>query len=320
MRWLALLALLISGTVFAPHVAAQPTETATIDHVVAVTSRWLQVYVRSPAMAGIVHIDLLLPADTTSPHPTVYLLEGIDSARPDQNDWTAQGGAVDFFADKDVNVVLPVGGAGSFYTDWQRPDPLRGRQQWETLLTRELPPLLDTRFHGNGVDAIVGISMGAQAAMMLAERSGDLYRAVSALSGCFDSGDTLGKAELRYIIATDGSDPDNMWGPATDPDWLAHDVLAHASQLTGKSLYIYAATGFPGVHENSATPNLPDAVLEGGAIEFGARLCTEALQRRLGELGIPATYDLAPAGTHSWPYWRDQLSAEWPVLAAALGR
>ncbi|MCU1645023.1 MAG: esterase family protein [Nocardia sp.] len=320
MRWLALLALLISVTACAPRVSAQPTETATIDHIVPVTSRWLQVYVRSPAMAGIVQIDLLLPADAGSPHPTVYLLEGIDSARPDQNDWTAQGGAVDFFADKDVNVVLPVGGAGSFYTDWQRDDPVRGRQEWETLLTRELPPLLDAEFHGNGVNAIVGVSMGAQAAMMLAERSGDLYRAVSALSGCFDSADSPGQAELRYIVSADGSDPDNMWGPAADPEWLAHDVLAHASQLTGKSLYIYAATGLPGAHENSASPNLQDVIIEGGAIEFGARLCTEALQRRLGELGIPATYDLAPAGTHSWPYWQDQLDAGWPVLAAALER
>lgn len=48
-------------------------------------------------------------------------------------------------------------------------------------------------------------------------------------------------------------------------------------------------------------------------------LCTDVLRGELQRLGIPATYDLAAAGTHSWPYWRDHLAAAWPVLAAALG-
>ncbi|MFI1917004.1 alpha/beta hydrolase [Nocardia sp. NPDC020380] len=318
MRWFVLLAVLLAVSVTAPRAAGE--ETASIDHVVAVTDRWLQVFVDSPAMGRIVQVDVLLPQQNRRARPTVYMLEGIDSARPDQNDWTAQGGAVDFFADKDVNVVLPVGGAGSYYTDWQRDDPVRGRQRWETLLTRELPPLLDARFRGDGRNAVVGVSMGAQAAVMLAERSGGLFRAVAALSGCYETSDAVGQAELRYIISTDGSDPDDMWGAIADPDWAAHDVPAHAAELAGKSLYFYAATGFPGIHENLGTPDLPDVIIEGGAIESGARLCTGVLQQRLQDLGIAATYDFAPAGTHSWPYWRDQLAAGWPVLADALGR
>ncbi|GAB2551877.1 alpha/beta hydrolase [Nocardia heshunensis] len=316
MKWVALLALLLGAAGLPVNAHA---ETARIDHIVAVTDRWLQVFVDSPAMAGTVQIDVLLPAHRTVRHPSVYLLEGIDSARPDQNDWTFQGGAVDFFADKDVTVVLPVGGAGSYYTDWQRVDPVRGQQRWETLLTRELPPLLDARFDGDGRHAIVGISMGAQAAMMLAERSGDLYSGVAALSGCYDTADAIGQAELRYIVSSDGSNPDDMWGSANDSDWAAHDVLAHADALRGKALYFYAASGLPGEHENAQTPDLPDVVIEGGAIEFGTRLCTGILRQRLDTLGIPATYDLTAAGTHSWPYWRDHLAAAWPVLAAALG-
>lgn len=316
MRWIAALAILFGWSSAPP---ARAESAPVIDRIVQVADRWLQVFIRSPAMAATVQIDVLLPRAPTGPRPTVYLLEGIDSARPDQNDWTAQGGAVDFFADKNVNVVLPVGGAGSYYTDWQRDDPVRGHQKWETLLTRELPPLLNSRFDGDGRNAIVGISMGAQSAMMLAERSPALYSAVAALSGCFNTGDAIGQAELRYIVGTNGSDPDNMWGPATDPDWTAHDVLAHADRLAGKSLYLYAASGLPGEHENPTTPDLADVVIEGGAIEFGTRLCTDILRHELTALAIPATYDLAPAGTHSWPYWRDHLATAWPVLAAALG-
>ncbi|MEC3914673.1 alpha/beta hydrolase [Nocardia sp. CDC160] len=317
MRWIAILAVLLGVIVGAP--GARAESGASIDHIVRVTDRWLQVFVRSPAMAGTVQIDVLLPRDRTAPRPTVYLLEGIDSARPDQNDWTFHGGAVEYFADKDVNVVLPVGGAGSYYTDWQRDDRVRGHQKWETLLTRELPPLLDARFDGSGRAAVLGISMGAQAALMLAERSGDLYAGVAALSGCFNTADAIGQAELRYIVGTDGSDPDAMWGAANDPDWAAHDVLTHADHLRGKALYFYAASGLPGEHENLSTPDLPDVVFEGGAIEFGTRLCTDIMHSELDGLAIPATYDFAPAGTHSWPYWRDHLAAAWPVLAKALG-
>ncbi|WP_431958276.1 hypothetical protein [Nocardia lijiangensis] len=34
---------------------------------------------------------------------------------------------------------------------------------------------------------------------------------------------------------------------------------------------------------------------------------------------IPATFDYAPAGTHSWGYWRDAFYKSWPMLAEGLG-
>ncbi|WP_433716808.1 hypothetical protein ACQP2U_23900 [Nocardia sp. CA-084685] len=61
---------------------------------------------------------------------------------------------MEFFADKESNIVLATGGPGNVYTDGQRPDPVLGTNKWETFLTRELSPLIDARFEGNGRNAI----------------------------------------------------------------------------------------------------------------------------------------------------------------------
>ncbi|MFI5783034.1 alpha/beta hydrolase [Nocardia sp. NPDC051570] len=315
------LTVLVTSAAAAAIAAAQPlsdSSVARIDHIVARTDRWLEVFVDSPSMNRVVQVDVLLPADPRTPRPTVYMLQGGDGVEPDQSDWTYQGGAVQFFADKDVNVVLPVGAPGSYYTDWRSTDPVLGRQKWETFLTREIPPLFDARFHGNGANTILGASMGAQAAMILAERTGHLYRAVAAYSGCYFTSDPFGQAEIRFIVHSKGATPDNMWGPGNDPDWVAHDVMINAAALAGKTVYVSSGPGVPGPHETPDNPDLLDAVFGGGPIESVTHYCTVRLQNRLRALAVPATFDYTPTGTHSWPYWTDQLAASWPYLAHAL--
>ncbi len=56
-----------------------------------------------------------------------------------------------------------------------------------------------------------------------------------------------------------------------------------------------------------------------GVIEAAVHWCTTNLQARLNELDIPATFDLQPAGTHSWGYWQDAFHRSWPLLAEGLG-
>jgi S-formylglutathione hydrolase FrmB len=314
---LLVVAMFVAVTIGAPLAHAAP-RSAGIAWVEAVTDRWMRVFVDSPAMGREVQVDVLLPADRAAPHPMVYMLEGGDSMRPGENDWTAQGGAVGFFADKDVTVVLPVGGAGSFYTDWHNDDPVYGRQKWETLLTRELPPLLDREFNGNGANAIIGVSMGAQAALALTERSGQLFRAVAAFSSCYATSDPTGQTAARMIVRSKRGDAEDMWGPPDDPDWAAHDVAVHASGLRGKTVYLAAGSGLPGPHETLDTPNLPDVAINGGLLEAATAQCTRALQARLQEAGIAASYDYTPQGTHSWPYWVDQLALSWPTLWGAI--
>ena len=63
--------------------------------------------------------------------PVLFLLDGLRET-DDENGWTKEAGAVDFFADKNSPVVLPVGGQSSFYSDWLEPN--NGRTyKWETF-------------------------------------------------------------------------------------------------------------------------------------------------------------------------------------------
>lgn len=275
----------------------------------------MRVYIDSPSM-GHVQVVVLLPRDRSKPRPTVYLLDG-RSAFQGGNNWITQGHALQFFDDKPVNVVITTGGTASYYTDWQHPDPTLGNYKWETFLTHELPPLIDARFHGNGTNGLVGLSMGAQSAMMLAIRAPDRYRAIAAFSGCYTS-DGFGEAQMRAVIASYGGRADNMFGAAGSPDWKAHDVLSHADALRGKTLYISSGSGRAGPHETPDVFGLPERIIIGGALEAAVNRCTHEFVDRLTALGIPATANFH-SGTHSWPYWADDLVSSWPTLAAGLG-
>ncbi|MFF0489303.1 alpha/beta hydrolase [Nocardia sp. NPDC004068] len=302
----------------APRTDTPPPAVATIDHIESLTDRELRVFVKSPAMERTVEVRVLLPADQSHPRPTLYMLDG-RSAPADSNNWIERGGALNFFADKPINVVFAVGGPAGYYTDWQRPDPVLGNNKWETFLTRELPPLIDRAFDGDGRDAVEGVSMGAEAAMMLAMRSPGTYRAVAAHSGCYAMGSDIGQAQARAVVRTYGGDPDNMFGDQEDPDWLAHDVMMHADGLRGTAIYLSSGSGLPGPFDGPGNPDSQTSVVFGGPLEAAANACTMALADRLDRMRIPATVDFRPVGTHSWPYWAGDLPKAWPTLAAALG-
>ncbi|MBF6299633.1 esterase family protein [Nocardia amamiensis] len=287
-----------------------------VDRIEPITDRWLRVFVNSPAMQRVVQVQVLVPADRSRPRPTLYMLDG-RGAPENSSSWIEYGRAREFFADKNLNVVLTTGGPANLYTDWQRRDPVLGTNKWETFLTRELPPLIDTHFEGSGRNGIQGVSMGAEAAMMLTFRTPGMYSVVAAHSGCYTLTGAA-QAQARGIVETYGGNPDNMFGPPNDPDWLAHDVMAHAEALRGTAIYLSSGSGIPGEHDLPGKVELPDAITVGGPLEAGAFGCALALANRLTQLQIPATVNLRLTGTHSWPYWADELVRSWPTIAGAL--
>lgn len=297
--------------------AGQQPAGAHITRVENITDRWVRVFVYSPAMRSEQEVQVLLPRDTSVPRPSLYLLDG-RSAAPGMSTWATQGDAVEIFEDKPVNVVLTTGGRAGYFTDWDRPDPVLGTNKWETFLTGELPPLIDDRFGGNGIQSIAGLSMGAQSAMMLAMRSPGLYRGVAAYSGCYESATPLGQAQMTSTVTIERGGIENMWGRFDDPRWAGHDVLLGAEKLRGTTLYVSAGTGLPGPHETLDDPDLVAHVVRGGPVEAASNYCTRRLDDRLRSLGIPAIFVYNPVGVHSWAYWRDELAKSWPTLAASL--
>lgn len=282
-------------------------------------------FVHSAAMDRTVGLKILRSPDRTSPSPTLYLLNGAGGG-VDGMDWYTQTDVVSFFADKKVNVVTPVGGAYTYYTDWQQDDPVLGRNKWATFLADELPPLIDELLDTNGRNAIAGISMAATSVLNLAIHNPGLYAAVGSYSGCASTTDTLGKNYVKTVVSLAlGANVTNMWGPDGDPDWVRHDAVINAERLRGPALYISNGSGLAGASDtfDGTNPNGPGVVLlnqmvVGGAIEVATGDCTRRLQSALDQLGIPAHFEMRGRGTHSWGYWQDDLHNSWPMFERAL--
>src|SRR6478752_438184 len=105
-----------------------------------IDDRQLTMRVYSASMDRDIPLRVITPADTSAPRPTLYLLNGAGGGE-DSATWQAKTDVVDFFADKNVNVVTPMEGAFSYYTDWEQTDPELGNNKWTTFLTQELPPI-----------------------------------------------------------------------------------------------------------------------------------------------------------------------------------
>jgi S-formylglutathione hydrolase FrmB len=230
---------------------------------------------------------------------------------------------VEFFRDKQVNVVVPFGGASSYFTDWRADDPVLGRQRWATFLTRELPPIIDAAFGGNGANAIAGISMAGTSVFQLALAAPGLYRAIGSYSGCVRTSDPQGQVIVSAVVGGRRGNVVNMWGPPTDPAWAANDPYLHADKLRGTAIYVSTGSGVPGPHDTlhgakGSGIQLAYQLIFGAPLEAVTGVCTRQLRDRLRELAVPATFVLRPAGTHSWGYWQDDLHNSWETIGAAL--
>ncbi|ATL69710.1 alpha/beta hydrolase [Nocardia terpenica] len=298
-----------------------------ISHFYIRNDRHITLRVYSAAMEQDITVDVQRPADTSAPRPVLYLLNG-GGGGEDLATWQRNTDVVPFLEKQNVNVIQPIGGAWSYYTDWISDDPVLGRNKWTTFFTEELPPLVDGALGTSGNNAIAGLSMAGTSVLSLATAKPDLYRSVASYSGCAQTSDPLGKRVVKTIVEVYGQgDPLNMWGPDTDPEWVVNDPYANAEKLRGINLFISSGTGLPGPHDTLDSPflittgpaALANEIVVGGLIEAGANACSHNLQTRLDQLAIPATYDFTPTGTHSWGYWQDAFMKSWPSLAQGMG-
>ncbi len=166
----------------------QPIESVTSENGSKITrienygEQQLLVYVYSASMDKEILLDVWRPADTSEPRPTLYLLNGAGGGE-DSATWRFRTDAIEFFKDKNVNVVSPVGGKWSYYTDWKNEDPELGVNKWETFLTKEIPPLIDAALGTNGVNAIAGLSSSGTSVLQLPIAAPGLYQASRPTAG-----------------------------------------------------------------------------------------------------------------------------------------
>ncbi len=296
-------------------------------HAVAETGgRAREVLAWSPSMDRTVPLAVL----TAEPGaPTLYLLNGADGGEGAAN-WIEQSSVLDFYADKNVNVVIPMAGAFSYYTDWLEENPqLGGRQRWETFLTTELPGPMEAHLGAGPQRAIAGMSMSATSSLLLAQHNPGFYDAVGSFSGCAATTSPMGRTYAEITVDRGGGTVDQMWGAPDSPYALHNDALLNAEKLRGTELYISNGSGLAGRWDLPSSPRLTgfdqaqtsEAVATtvgvGGLIEAATNTCTHDLKARLDALEIPADYNFTPTGTHSWGYWEDALADSWPTFARA---
>ncbi|STC69500.1 alpha/beta hydrolase [Corynebacterium pilosum] len=266
--------------------------------------------------------------------PTVYLLNGAGGAEQD-SDWFKMTNKLEFYQNKGVNVVVPQGGAFTYYADWLKDDLntpyLKGPQKWETFITKELPGPIEAELKADNRRAIVGFSMSATSALLMAEHNPGFYDSVGSFSGCAATSTPIPYQFLRLTVQRGSGTlndfnmvtPEMMYGPMGGSYNRYNDALVNAEKLRGTELYISTATGLAaetdmvGYYTGQGAPyavgsaNALTLQVEGGAIEAAMNACTHDLRAKLKSLSIPAHYELRNAGTHSWPGWREDLEKSW---------
>jgi diacylglycerol O-acyltransferase/trehalose O-mycolyltransferase len=298
--------------------AAPPPPTATIVAEQQVAPRTHDLLVDSPAAGSKVWVRLLLPsrftAEPSRRWPVLYLLHGCCDT---YESWTRSTDLEALTAPTDLLVVMPDGGSAGFYSDWYN-GGRGGPPAWETFHLTELRELLEARYRAGDRRAIAGLSMGGLGALAYAARHPGMFRFAASFSGVVHTrlaGPPSGQAVVNRTMEAMGEEATRLWGDprAQARVWAEHNPYDLAGRLRGVELLISAGDGRPGpLDDPGATPELART------IEADLYPQNVALRQRLRQLGVPATFDLYGAGTHSWPYWERELHRAMPELLATL--
>ncbi|MGW0248015.1 alpha/beta hydrolase [Nocardia goodfellowii] len=248
----------------------------------------------------------------------LYVLDGL-RAPGDHSQWVSDTDALRQFAGDNVTLVFPVGGRSSFYTDWYRPSSTNGQKstyKWETFLTRELPAFLAKYGVSRTNNAIVGASMGGNAALTIAAHHRKQFKFAGSFSGFVNPTFPAWNQAMRAAMWDEGMfNVDDMWGPAGDPAWLRNDATVQAEKLRGLPIYVTTGNGVPGVLDlANGLGNTVNAM----GLEAMSLTAAQIFRDKLAALGIRARVDIVN-GTHTWPYWQQSLANARPMILDALG-
>ncbi|MCS4492327.1 alpha/beta hydrolase-fold protein [Corynebacterium sp. ES2715-CONJ3] len=268
----------------------------------------------SPSMRRVVEVQVVRPRDSDSPAPTLVLLDGVSA--PKESGWLREGQLSQFLATTNATVVMPTQAPGSLYEDWVHDDPVVGRHQWESFISKELLPIIEDPLNGikaNGHHIIGGLSMGAAGAVRIAARHPDIFHGVIGLSGCYSTSGVLGRGMVLAIVRCVGAEPDNIWGHGMTKRRLAADIADHPHGLGALPVYLFTANGRITdedirLHRGHPRYELPGAVV----LEKAAYRSTRILIKRMRELGLPQPEtDIEHSGVHAWAYYGPQLCKGW---------
>lgn len=287
-----------------------------------ITERWVKLYVNSKAMPGRpvqvqIHLARDWYRDPDRTFPSLWQLGPLYS-REDESAWSYSTDAVKFYSDKNVNVVMPIGGGGTFYSDWV--NKVDGKTiHWESFLMDELIPILKTQWRTNDKRGINGLSMGGTSAAVLAGRHPDKFDFLASFSGYLDTTSPMMPQLFGMIDKEAGYDVTDMWGPYYNRNWRQHDPKLLAHGMRGMGVYVSAGNGSTGNHDRPGpVPTVP-ADFRSATMEAMARLTSQSFVNAAKFSGVDVTTRWRPNGTHIWPYWEHEMHESWSMAAKYLG-
>ena len=252
----------------------------------------------------------------------IYLLDGM-RANEQRSAWTTDVQAAKVYdRSTDTTLVMPVGGASSFYTDW---DAGAGNEnktiKQETFLTDELPAYLQENF---GVspnnNAIVGLSMSGGPAVTLAEKHPEQFKVVQAMSGYYQTDNPIGYAGVlasQTMVSNYTNGILNMWGTPGSQRWAENDPSKNIGKLkeNGQVLIISSGNGFL---TNSEMRKLSQQdQISAIALEILSAVSTVLFQMQASQSGA-SVISLPNYGGHTWENWGRALADGKPHVLEAL--
>lgn len=251
----------------------------------------------------------------------VYLLDGM-RASEDRSAWTTDVQAAKVYdGSTDTTLVMPVGGASSFYTDWNGGAGDKNTTiKQETFLTSELPDYLAKEFGvSRNNNAIVGLSMSGGPAVTLAERHPEQFKVVQAMSGYYQTDNPLGALGVfatQTMVSNYTNGIVNMWGAPGSQRWTDNDPSKNVGKLAqnGQVLIISSGNGF--LTPSEMAKLAPQDQISAIALEILSAVSTVLMQLQAAQAGV-SVISLPNYGGHTWENWGRALAdGKKPVLDA----
>lgn len=239
----------------------------------------------------------------------LYLLDGMRATEA-SNAWLVDANAAAAYAGHNLTLVMPVGGAGSFYADWNQQASLSSAEpviyMWETFLTAELPTYLESNFGvARNNNSIGGLSMGGTAALNLAAKHPDQFRQAMSWSGYLNTTAPGMQTMLRLaMLDTGGFNVNAMYGSIISPRRFENDPFWNMGGLRNTDVYISAGSGLWGPDDNGTRV---DHRLNGSVLEFVAMSSTRTWEAKARLEGLNPAVDYPAVGIHSWAQFNSQL-------------
>lgn len=237
----------------------------------------------------------------------IYLLDGM-RAQEDRSAWTNDVQAAQVYdGNTDTTLVMPVGGASSFYTDWEGGAGAENTTiAQETFLTEELPDYLAENFGvSKNNNAIVGLSMSGGPAVTLAERHPDQFKVVQAMSGYYQTDNPIGALGVfasQTIVSNYTNGIVNMWGAPGSQRWTDNDPSKNVNKLNenGQVLIISSGNGFLTSSEMAKLSQQDQ--ISAMALEMLSAVSTVLMQLQAAQSGA-SVISLPNYGGHTWENW-----------------